>query len=77
MEKVFRLGESESLRSELFRMKLQAHRLLGVSPRKTEGSHLVNSSVHELEEKETQNVVGSLQVAGSAEGVKESSNQHA
>ena len=45
--------------------------------RKTEGSHHVNSSVHKLEEKETQDVVGSLRDVGSAEGVKESSNQHA
>ena len=75
---LFRFRESESFRSELFRMKLHGHRLISMTPRGTQSSHHFDSSVHhKLAEKETRAVVGSVQVVSSDEGVEESSNQYA
>ena len=64
-------GEPEGFKSE------EAHPLISVSPRGTQGSHRFNSSVLKLAEKKTQAAVGSLQVLSSDEVVQESSNHYA
>ena len=61
----------------MFRMEPQAHRLAGVSPRRTQGGHHFDSSIHKLTEVETRATVGSLKGVSCDERVKETSNQYA
>ena len=58
-------------------MKLQAHRLISMSPRETQSSHHFDASAHKLAEEGTWATVGSLQIVSSDESVEETSNQHA
>ena len=71
------LGEPEGIVSELFRSEPQARRLTTVSSRRTQGSHYVDSPIHELTEVETRTTVGSLQVVSCHERIKKISNQNA
>ena len=59
MEICFRLGQPESRRPELIRVETQAHRLIRVGPRQTQGSHHLDSAMHEFFETETNARVGS------------------
>ena len=58
-------------------MKPQAHRLVGVRPRQTQGGHHLNSSVHRLFEIETKATIGSLQVISHDERIEKPSNGNA
>ena len=61
---------SGSFKSELFRVKTQAHRLVGVRPSWTQVGHHFNSSIHKLAEKDTRATGGSQQVICGDECVK-------
>ena len=69
------LGEPEGIVSELFRSEPQAHRLTTVSSRRTQGSHHVDSPIHEPTGVQTRTTVGSLQVV--SRHIKKISNQNA
>ena len=58
-------------------MEPQAHRLVGVSLGRTQGSHHFDSSVHELFEIETKAMIGSLQVISRDERIEKPSNENA
>ena len=73
----FFFGEPEGFRPGLFRVAPQAHRLVGVSPRRTQGSHHFNSSTHKLAEVETRATIGSLRVVSRDESVRKPSNKDA
>ena len=69
--KVFlRLGEPERFRSELIRVKPQAHRLVGMGPRQTQGDYHLNSAIQEFFEIETKAPVGSSQVESREECIQ-------
>ena len=58
-------------------MEPQAHRLVGVSPRRAQGGDHFDSHIHKLAEVKTRATVGSLQVVSSDERVKMPSNKDA
>ena len=69
MENGFSAWEPESRRPELISVGTQAHRLIRVGRRRTQGSHHLNSAIHEFFEIETNATVGSSQIEGSDKGV--------
>ena len=58
-------------------MEPQAHRLVGVSPRRTRGSHHFDNSIHKLFEIETRATIVSLQVISRDERIEKPRNEDA
>ena len=67
---LLRFGQPESFRSELIRFKSQAHRLIGMGPRRTQGGHHFNSAIHKLFEVETSAPVVSHQIESRDKGIQ-------
>ena len=61
----------------LFKLEVQAHRLIGVSSRREHGSHHVDPAKHELTAVKSRATVGSLQVVSRDERVQKPSNKNA
>ena len=56
------LGFGNLKASELLRAESQTHRLVSVGPRRTQGSHHLNSAIHQFPEVQTMALVVSPQI---------------
>ena len=73
----FLLRQLEGLRSELFWVEHQARRLVGVFPRRTQGGHHFDSSIHKFFESETRATIVALHVMSRDKRIEEPSNENA
>ena len=71
------MSSPESFWFELFKAKSSGHRLVSVGQRQTQGSHHLNSAMHELIEIETVTLVSSSEMKFSDEGIQETRHEDA